>query len=143
MSAWCGRVRVGADDQGESWHILPGGGQEKFETLEAALKRECLEEAGQEVQVGELLFVREYLGSHHEFAAKDGHVHQVEFMFRCKLSGARRPLFASVPDNEQVGAAWVKLSELARVELYPKALAGHLAALDAGKPAPRYWGDVN
>lgn len=39
---------------------FPGGGQEPGETLVEAVRREFREEVGLDVEVGELLFVREY-----------------------------------------------------------------------------------
>jgi ADP-ribose pyrophosphatase YjhB (NUDIX family) len=63
------------------YHALPGGGQRPFETLTDALKRECIEELGVHVDVGDLLFIREYIGKNHEFAEKDGDAHQIEFYF--------------------------------------------------------------
>ena len=44
------------DDEG-FFYLFPGGGQEFGETLHDAVKRECMEEVGQEVEVGELLFI--------------------------------------------------------------------------------------
>ncbi|YCI79744.1 hypothetical protein M1D47_21395 [Bacillus sp. R1-10] len=39
-----------------------------------ALLRECMEEVGEEVEIGELLHIREYIGKNHE------HFHSI-FMF--------------------------------------------------------------
>jgi len=55
----------------EIFYLFPGGGQEHGETLEEAVKRECIEEIGQEVVVRELLHVREYIGRNHEHAFFD------------------------------------------------------------------------
>lgn len=67
------------------YYLFPGGGQEPTEELKDAVVRECVEEIGQAVEVGELLFVREYIGKNHQFAEWDHEVHQVEFYYRCRL----------------------------------------------------------
>jgi ADP-ribose pyrophosphatase YjhB (NUDIX family) len=46
------------------WYLLPGGGQEPGEALPETLRRECREEVGADVEVGELLYVRDYIGRH-------------------------------------------------------------------------------
>lgn len=74
------------DDKGV-FYVLPGGGQQPGEPLPVALRRECKEEIGVEVKVGDLVLVRDYIGSNHEFAQWDGDVHQVELMLLCSLPG--------------------------------------------------------
>jgi len=126
------------DDAG-LYYILPGGGQESGETLAAACVRECREELGVDVAVGELLGVRDYIGRHHAFAATDD-VHQVELMFRCTLLGGT-PGTGTVVDDRQIGAEWVELAGLARVRFYPKRLAEILVA--RGDAPFGYLGDIN
>ena len=127
------------DDQGD-YFVLPGGGQERGETAIAALQRECRQELGVDVEVGELLGARDYIARHHEFAATDD-AHQVELMFRCRLSSDVVPAIGPSPDNRQVGVKWLELAELDRVRFYPRKLAEVLAK--RGAHAFGYLGDVN
>jgi 8-oxo-dGTP diphosphatase len=127
------------DDQGV-YFILPGGGQEPGETLVAALQRECREELGVDVTVGELVGARDYIGRHHEFAATDD-AHQVELIFRCTVVAGAAPRLGSTPDAHQIGVEWVRLTDLAAVRFYPRRLADLLPA--QGEAWFGYLGDVN
>lgn len=134
---------VGIRDHDGEWFILPGGGQNWGETLHDALVRECHEEIGTEVSIGPLRLIREYRGNRHEFAATDGHAHQIEFMFACEVPADYQPTNGHTPDNAQCGVYWLPLVELDRHRLYPSVLR-HL--LRHGLPtgdAPVYLGDVN
>lgn len=126
--------------------ILPGGGQEYGENLMEAVKRECVEEIGTTVEVGDLIFVRDYIGKNHEYAAdeRERQVHALELMFRCTL-----PLNCTVqvgdhPDEGQVGVEWLPLSEIMHFRLYPKAIRQHLMELPLhSNPRTVYLGDTN
>ncbi len=124
------------------WYSLPGGGQGQGETVEEALIRECLEETGAKVQLGPLLFVRDYVADHHEFADEDPGAHQVELMFRCDMVGGAPELSVSVPDSMQIGAEWVEVSRLSDCRLYPKVLV-QLLLDGVGFNGAMYLGDVN
>ncbi|MDQ3702058.1 MAG: NUDIX domain-containing protein [Chloroflexota bacterium] len=139
------------DDSGDLC-TFPGGGQEPGETLVEAVRREFREEVGLEVEVEELLFVREYIGSNHEFAAADAHVHVVDHIFRCTLlpgqTGTEGPLASFVPlgaDLGQVGVEWLPVEALDNYPFRPRALQERLRALARGADPspPLYVGDVN
>ena len=125
-----------------AYTVLPGGGQRMGEALPEALRRECLEEINAPVSVGELMFVRDYISDHHEFAASSGHVHQVEFLFACTLAEDYQPCSGPEPDRGQQQVLWVPLEALEQANFYPRALVPHLLKLGA-PDCPVYLGDVN
>jgi 8-oxo-dGTP diphosphatase len=99
-------LAIQKQDAAGDYYILPGGGQNPGETLHQALQRECLEEASVAVVPGELRFVREYIGQNHEFAAWDGHLHQIELMFTCQMLAGADPRQGRLPDEDQTGLAY-------------------------------------
>lgn len=137
-----GRLLTLIKRRGEhTYLVLPGGTQEPGENLSQAVAREVEEEVGARAEVLELMHVRDYVAAHHEFAAEQKGLHDVEFYFRCRLTepvGARPP---SHPDKRQIGVEWVELARLGEADLYPRILIPILTG--RRKDAPVYLGDVN
>jgi ADP-ribose pyrophosphatase YjhB (NUDIX family) len=128
-------------DQWGDFYLFPGGGQEFGEVLRDAVSRECMEEIGAEVIVGDLLHVREYIGKNHEFAEWDAGAHQVEFYFECRLKDPGADTTQGVnPDSYQTGVEWVELERLDHIRLYPKTVG---EVLRNKSDSWRYLGDVN
>ena len=125
---------------GETFYVLPGGGQEPLESAPQVLQRECLEEIGVGVRVGALLYVRDYIARNHEFAHENPLFHGLELMFECSLEDGLEPQIGSVPDEWQTGVAWLPLEQLLELPLYPKVLRELLAR---GDRSCVYLGDVN
>ncbi|KMK76640.1 NUDIX hydrolase [Alkalihalobacillus pseudalcaliphilus] len=129
-----------ADQEGD-FYIFPGGGQEFLEEAKHTVRRECIEEIGFDVDVHEVLFMREYIGANHEFSNFDHDVHQVETYFRCSLrTQVSKP---AQPDTDQIGVEWLIIDDLEQYRIYPKALIQPLQASVAGLSYPLYLGDVN
>ena len=129
-------------DEDGDWYILPGGGQNRGESLSDALKRECFEEIGAKVEVGPIQLIRDYIGRNHEFS-QDADIHQVEIMFECKLQGDYDPGVGHSPDFDQTGVEWLKIEELSNYRIYPAALRESLRNGIIESPGATYLGDVN
>jgi 8-oxo-dGTP diphosphatase len=132
------------EDKDGYYFILPGGGQDHGENLHETLKRECIEEIGEEVEIEDLMFLREYIGKHHEYSASDFQVHRMEFMFLCRLKERKENIKNGIsPDDGQIGVEWLPVSELLQHRLYPQKMRKYLIGYFNGEKPPTYLGDIN
>ena len=124
------------------FYILPGGGQTHGETLRECLERECLEEIGTKVDVGELLYVREYIGKNHEFHKSHSAFHQVENVFRCSLKDPNGVGPGTEYDKKQIGVEWIPIEDLPGRRFLPEVIKPFFkdGNFDSGT---NYLGDVN
>ena len=91
-----------------------------------------------------MLWVRDYIGASHAFAAYEPDVHQVEVMFSCSVDRSQPPTEPVEEDAWQLSVDWIRIEDLPGTRLLPAALVQHLlGALGEEGGGPRYLGDVN
>lgn len=129
------------DDNGY-FYLLPGGEQEKFETMEEAVVRECREELSTEIEVGDVRYIRDYIGKNHEFYDADFELHQIEYMFVCHLKENSKVKSGAMSNYTQVGIEWIKLDKLKEYRIYPGILK-ELIKKDGSMSGNIYLGDAN
>ncbi len=135
-------LAVQMKDRDGVFYILPGGGQLAGETFHDTLRRECMEEIGVRVKVGEFLFVREYIGRNHVFRHRHSNFHQVESVFRCEIEDKGQVRVGDNQDMRQIGVEWLPLDKLPQIRFFPKVLTGFVK--DGAIVVPsHYLGDVN
>lgn len=83
---------------------LPGGGVEEGETLEQAMKRECLEEAGCHIEI------KKEIGFSDEYRAKRGWHMNVHF-FVGKVVGEKGKPITTQEDERGMEAEWFTVDE--------------------------------
>lgn len=129
-------------DRTGTFYILPGGGQRNGESLTETLTRECLEEIGTEIKVGELLYVREYIGKNHEFRQAHYAFHQVENVFRCSLPKPEQVRLGTEKDKKQIGVEWIPISDIPRRRFLPEVIKPFFKD-GTFETCLNYLGDVN
>jgi 8-oxo-dGTP diphosphatase len=133
---------VKMQDRDGVFYILPGGGQKAGETFYDTLHRECVEEIGVNVRIGEFMFVREYIGRNHAFSYRHANFHQVESVFRCYIDDIDSVRVGDLRDMRQIGVDWLELRTLKEARFYPKVLADYIVGDDI-VVTKQYLGDVN
>lgn len=111
------------------YYDLPGGGQERYESLEEAVVRECLEETGYSVKADKLLCVYEeiYMNSkYRERFAK--YAHRVYFFYACHLLSSY-PRSPTNKDKDIISTEWIDLDRISSIPFHPRSLCGKLKDL--------------
>ena len=112
------------------------------ENLGSTLHRECMEEIGAEIEIGDIAFVRDYIADNHEFAEQDPGFHLVDIMFLCKILNPNSLHEQSEPDKHQIGFEWLPIREIESFSLYPKSIRDKISH-NMNRSEKVYLGDVN
>jgi len=114
---------------GAVYYDLPGGGQNQYETLEEAVKRECLEESGYTIIVDRLAAIYEEISMNEKFRAEyEEYAHKVHFVFLCHLADEpMRPL--AEKDLDMLESVWVNIDDVGKLPLYPLIINARLMSI--------------
>lgn len=115
------------EKDGRGYWMLPGGGVQWGEGIDAAVRRELIEETGLEVSTGELLFVKDTIHP-------EGARHMVHIVLRATVVGGElRPS----QDPRVVETRWVPFSDLPAIDFRPDVMPVLIQLLaEAERPAP-------
>jgi 8-oxo-dGTP pyrophosphatase MutT (NUDIX family) len=115
---------------GDPYYLLPGGGQNQYETLENAVRRECMEETGYAVSVGKMAVIHEEIYDDPSFRARyPDYAHKLHIVFQCTVQAGSggEPLEC---DRDQIGIEWVPLDEVKNLPVFPRAIHRYLVDCD-------------
>lgn len=112
------------EKDGQTYWLLPGGGVEFGEPLDAALRRELKEEARVDIRVGDLVFANDSIDP-------GGERHIVNLYFTAEVTNGR-PVLGS--DDRTVELRFVPLGELPKLTFYPDIGEELVEAIQEGFP---------
>lgn len=134
-------LAVRIHENGGTYYILPGGGQEHGENLHQAFRK-----VQRRVRCGSwnwrVDICTRIHWENHELGAYHSHAHQTEFMFLCSVNQDTF-INGKSPDKGQIGTEWLPINELLEYKLFPLSLRTHLISYFASGKAKTYVGDIN
>lgn len=117
------------DENNGAYYSLPGGGQNKYETLQDAVIRECLEETGYKVIPTTFVALCEEICTDEKFREMyPEYMHKMYHIFRCDVSGDQ-PVAPTEKDSMQLSTEWIDISTLKTIRLLPKVVGDNIDKL--------------
>ena len=123
------------DENNGEYYSLPGGGQNKFETLTDALIRECLEETGYTVHPIRFAALCEEICDDADFRQhRPEYAHKMYHIFVCETVGEKLKT-PTETDELQTGTEWLDLCSLEGINLLPKLVGENIQKINKSETA--------
>jgi len=124
------------------YYSLPGGGQNQYETMEASLIRECLEETGYSVKVLRFSALCEEICDDPEIRKnRPDYAHKTHHMFFCELINQNRETPTEF-DNFQIASEWIDIQNLSDKIILPKLVGNNIIKI-INNEMPVFLGSEN
>jgi len=102
------------------YYSLPGGSHEKGESLSSAVVREFKEETLLDVNVKDIVMVREFILKESDIETWQAGIHQVETIFKCELTDKNQTEgVGAIPDGGMLGLKWIDKKDFKNYRIYP------------------------
>lgn len=113
-------------DKDGVFYACVGGGQTCFEDMHTALRRECKEEINSEINIGEMVFVRDVFADIDDGSGVLERIHQIEYFFQCTLINNQTVCIGDNPDFNSLGIEWVSIDKLKELRIYPNVFKDYI-----------------
>ncbi len=102
------------------YYSLPGGTQDKGESLTSTVIREFKEETLLDIKVKEFFMLREFILEKSDIKTWEEGIHQVEAIFICEIIDKNQEDgIGLIPDGGMLGLKWINKKDFKNYRLYP------------------------
>lgn len=113
-------------DKDGIFYVCIGGGQNCFEDMHTALRRECKEEINSEINIDKMVFVRDAFFDFDDGSGVLKRIHQIEYFFQCTLKDSQTVCIGKNPDATSLGIEWIPLDRLKEIRIFPNVFKDYI-----------------